>query len=118
MGAGHRHTSVGTVHVKAGHAVVFEKTIELEDSDGQKHVVKNENKVVSWDDLKKVASKEELAVLEALGANLLSYEPRLDEIAKEEAAAKAEAASKEKEEGAKKEDGPKEEPAKKKGSKK
>ena len=88
MGAGHKHTSVGTVHVKAGHAVVFECETHIEDAGGDKHPVKSENKVIHWDDLKKVMASEDLAVLEKLGPNLLDLHEKV-EAAKAEAAKKA-----------------------------
>ena len=85
MGAGSRHVSVGTVHVAAGHAVVFETTREIEDAAGQKHSVNNENRVIPWTSLRKVAQPEDLALLEALGSKLLALEQRLETMAKEAA---------------------------------
>lgn len=88
MTVGQRHISVGTIHSKAGHAIVFEKVHELEDTDGTKHVIKSENRTITWEDLQKVAAKPDLDFLESLGANLIVFEQRLEEIAKQEAARK------------------------------
>ncbi len=95
MAAGQKHHSVGTLHIKVGHAIVFERETHLEDEDGTKHPLKQENRVVNWEEAKDALSDGEISALESIQKKVLAFDDAREK-ATVEAKAKAEADAKKK----------------------
>lgn len=94
MAAGQKHHAVGTLHVKVGHAIVFEKETHLEDDGGAKHPVRSENRVLSWDEAKTALAPEEISALQSIADKVLAFDQAREKAAQEAQAKAAEAVAK------------------------